>query len=211
MLCEDPENVKGIFSYRHCNYEGDDGKPQPVSEPSGMGLPGTAAFGAQAWLSVDQQMPILTPNSGSMYDKTGNGSGHISSFGDPNGDSTGSPEGQSNGPTPNSSSGSDGRMPKQMNGTNGQIYGSGTSPPMLSNGAHAGFFSAAQAPYQMQQQQMGGQSIPYGMSNGWDNVAAAQQAANIQNEGVLRALMNMGPMEAMDLSSWDTGNEPMRG
>lgn len=82
---------------------------------------------------------------------------------------------------------------------------------MLSNGAHAGFFSAAQAPYQMQQQQMGGQSIPYGMSNGWDNVAAAQQAANIQNEGVLRALMNMGPMEAMDLSSWDTGNEPMRG
>ena len=26
-------------------------------------------------------------------------------------------------------------------------------------------------------------------------------------EGVLRALMNMGPMDAMDLSSWDTANE----
>lgn len=211
VLCDDPKNVKGISQYKDTNFVKDDNpKPVPVSEPSGMGLPGNAAFGSQAWLSVDQQMPMMTPNSGSMYDKTGNGSGHISSFGDVNGDSTESPDGQSNGPTPNSSNGSDGRLPKQMSSGPGQMFGAGTSPQVINSGAHAGFFSAASAPYHMQQQQMGGHGMPYGMSPNWDSVAA-QQSANMQNEGVLRALMNMGPMEAMDLSSWDTGNEPMRG
>jgi len=28
----------------------------------------------------------------------------------------------------------------------------------------------------------------------------------VGGEGVLRALMSMGPMDAMDLSSWDSGN-----
>ncbi|OAA43024.1 binuclear zinc transcription factor [Beauveria brongniartii RCEF 3172] len=211
-LCDNPEHVKGILSYRECDYSKDDhAKPLPVSEPSGMGLPGNTAFGGQAWLSVDQQMPILTPNSGIMYDKaTANGSGHVSSFGDLNGESTESPEGQSNGRTPNSSNGSDGQTVKQGNSNALQIFGSGTSPQFPSTGAH--FFSPAQQPFQMQQhqqQQMGGPAMSFG--NGWDNITAAQQAANMQNEGVLRALMNMGPMEAMDLSSWDTGNEPMRG
>ncbi|TQV95932.1 C6 transcription factor Prf [Cordyceps javanica] len=210
ILCDDPDNVKGILSYRDCDYSKDDhAKPPPVSEPSGMGLPGSAAFGGQAWLSVHQQMPMLTPNSGSMYDKPPNGSGHISSFGDVNGESTESPDGQSNGRTPNSSNGSDGRTLKQVSSAAAQMFASGASPQFPSTGAH--FFSPAQQPFQMQQQQqqMGGQAMPYG--NGWDNITAAQQAANMQNEGVLRALMNMGPMEAMDLSSWDTGNEPMRG
>ncbi|KAJ6790104.1 hypothetical protein PWT90_02108 [Aphanocladium album] len=211
VLCDDPENVKGIFAYRKCDYEDENPKPVPVSEPSGMGLPGSAAFGGQAWLSVDQQMPMLTPNSSSMHDKGPNGSGHISSFGDVNGDSTGSPDGQSNGRTPNSSTGSDGRLAKQVSGNGAQMFGSGASPQFPTSGAHAGFFSATQPSFSMQQQQMGGQSMGYGMSTGWDNISAAQQAANMQNEGVLRALMNMGPMEAMDLSSWDTGNEPMRG
>ncbi|KGQ03050.1 hypothetical protein BBAD15_g11742 [Beauveria bassiana D1-5] len=216
-LCDNPEHVKGILSYRECDYSKDDhAKPPPVSEPSGMGLPGNTAFGGQAWLSVDQQLPMLTPNSGIMYDKAAaNGSGHISSFGDVNGESTESPEGQSNGRTPNSSNGSDGQTVKQGSSAL-QIFGSGTSPQFPSTGAH--FFSPAQQPFQMQQQQhqhqhqhqqMGGPAMSFG--NGWDKITAAQQAANMQNEGVLRALMNMGPMEAMDLSSWDTGNEPMRG
>ncbi|KAJ3474991.1 hypothetical protein NLG97_g9618 [Lecanicillium saksenae] len=211
VLCDDPENVKGIFAYRECDYKDDNAKPVPVSEPSGMGLPGSAAFGGQAWLSVDQQMPMLTPNSGSMHDKPANGSGHISSFGDVNGDSTGSPDGQSNGRTPNSSNGSDGRMAKQVSGNGAQMFGSGASPQFPTGSGQTGFFSTSHPSFSMQQQQMGGQSMAYGMSTGWDNMNAAQQAANIQNEGVLRALMNMGPMEAMDLSSWDTGNEPMRG
>ncbi|ATY63626.1 binuclear zinc transcription factor [Cordyceps militaris] len=211
VLCDDPENVKGILSYRDCDYKDDHAKPPPVSEPSGMGLPGNAAFGGQSWLSVDQQMPMLTPNSGSMYDKTGNGSGHISSFGDVNGESTESPDGQSTDRTPTSSAASDGRTVKPV-GPTAHLFAS-ASPQFPSTGAH--FFSPAQQPYQLhqqqqQQQQQLGPAMAYG--TGWDNMnAAAQQAANMQNEGVLRALMNMGPMEAMDLSSWDTGNEPMRG
>lgn len=55
-----------------------------------------------------------------------------------------------------------------------------------------------------------GMGVPqpaYGMSNGWGGLNGP--AAGIQpvgGEGVLRALMNMGPMDAMDLSSWDSGN-----
>lgn len=229
VLCDDPENVKGILSYRECDYTKDaNAKPVPVSEPSGMGLPSNAAFGSQSWLSVDQQMPMLTPNSGSLYDKAGhgNGSGRISSFGDVNGgESTESPDGQSNGRTPNSSNGSDARMAAAKH-SGASLFSTGASP-QFSN--HTGFFGVAQPSYEMQpqpqphqqqqsqpqpqqqqQQHMGNQSLPYGMTTGWETIAA-QQAANIQNEGVLRALMNMGPMEAMDLSSWDTGNEPMRG
>ncbi|OAA63973.1 binuclear zinc transcription factor [Cordyceps fumosorosea ARSEF 2679] len=209
ILCDDPENVKGILSYRECDYAEDEHtKPPAVSEPSGMGLASSAAFGGQAWLSVDQQIPMLTPNSSSMYDKTGNGSGHISSFGDMNGESTESPDGQSNGRTPNSSNGSDGRTVKPVNPSAAQLFASGASPQFPDTGAH--FFSPAPQQFPMQQpQQLGAQTMSFG--NGWDDISAAQQAANIQNEGVLRALMNMGPMEAMDLSSWDTGNEPMRG
>lgn len=213
IVCDDPDNVKGIFSYRKTEYSKDDNaKQQPVSEPSGMGLPGSAAFGGQAWLSMEQHL-------GGRLRSAGN-SGHISSFGEMNGESTESPDGQDTGPTPNSSNASDGRLAKQGGAANGQMFGSTTSPQMMASAAHAGFFSASQPPYHMpqqqqpqqqpQQQQHMGQSMPYGMNGGWDNTAA-QQAANMQNEGVLRALMNMGPMEAMDLSSWDTGNEPMRG
>lgn len=56
---------------------------------------------------------------------------------------------------------------------------------------------------------VGGYSIP--QAGGWNDMnphpPGLQQPVG---EGVLRALMNMGPMDAMDLSSWDSGNDAMR-
>ncbi len=166
-------------------------------------------------------MPVLTPTSGSMYDKANPTSGRAFEVAGESQDGTGSPEGQSNGPTPNSSNSSE-RVhltPNQMNGAAGggvsavprqEFRASPMSPPqnMLNGGpvpvepgSHQNFFAA------------NGYPMPAGITNqqgfamgtGWGDMN------NQQSEGVLRVLMNMGPMEAMDLSSWDSGNEPMRG
>ncbi|KAG7143533.1 Citrinin biosynthesis transcriptional activator ctnR like protein [Verticillium longisporum] len=54
--------------------------------------------------------------------------------------------------------------------------------------------------------QMGDSPVDaYGMaSNGWPGMPG-QTGMTPMSEGVLRSLMNMGPMDAMDLSSWDSG------
>lgn len=56
-----------------------------------------------------------------------------------------------------------------------------------------------------QQQQQGA----FSMTTSWGDMAGQAGMPQV-GDGVLRALMNMGPMDAMDLSSWDQNNENMR-
>lgn len=155
-----------------------------------------------------------------MYDKANPTSGRAFDVTGESQDGTGSPEGQSNGPTPSSNSSDRVHLSSnQMNGASGggvnsvprqEFRASPMSPqPNILNshpvpvepGTHQNFFAA------------NGYPMPAGITNqqgfamgtGWGDMN------NQQSEGVLRVLMNMGPMEAMDLSSWDSGHEPMRG
>ncbi|KAL2685013.1 hypothetical protein Neosp_006107 [[Neocosmospora] mangrovei] len=226
--CDNPEGVQGILAYRNeCHFmkmAGDDGNPAAapdiVEPPVGgdgqnMGTVGDGSFGGQTWISADQQLPILTPSSGATYDKNGTGSGPMSGFGDLGGDgqdASGSPDGvQSNRPTPNSSTGSDQRShlaPGQMNGSNSNSFNTSPISPnqtMMNTGVldgnTQGFFADPS-----------GFTIPAGldqngaftMPDGWD--IQGQTGVPQVGEGVLRALMNMGPMDAMDLGSWETRN-----
>lgn len=54
----------------------------------------------------------------------------------------------------------------------------------------------------------------FGMASngGWPGIGGQAAGMPPLGDGVLRALMDMGPMDAMDLSSWDSGNDAhMRG
>lgn len=175
-------------------------------------------------------MPVLTPSSGTMYDKNGSNSGAVSGYGDggDNQDRSGSPEqGHSNGPTPNSSNGG------------GSDSKSHLAPgPMHGGNQENGFHPSPISPQQSMMNQPGPMdannptffadpnfSIGHGMAgqppagfamptNGWTDMSGQAPTPGMTpvGEGVLRALMNMGPMDAMDLSSWDSGHDnAMRG
>ncbi|RBR04910.1 hypothetical protein FVER53590_01423 [Fusarium verticillioides] len=184
--------------------------------PEGMQEITTAeeGFATQAWMSSDQQLPILTPSSGATFEKTGSGSRTMSGFGDVTGDSqdaSGSPDGlTSNRPTPNSSSGSDQRnhlAPGQLNGSGHNSFNaSPMSPnqtlmnPGVLDGSTQGFFSdTAGFTMPTSLDQNGGFSMP----DGWGDIQGQSGIPQV-GEGVLRALMNMGPMDAMDLGTWET-------
>ncbi|CAM1507286.1 Fc.00g069270.m01.CDS01 [Cosmosporella sp. VM-42] len=227
-ICDNPEGVQGIMAYRNeCHFmkmAGDDGNAatapdivEPNNDSQGMGNSGAGGFAGQTWLTPDQGIPILTPSSGT-YEKNGSTSGHMSGFGEGSGesqDTSGSPDGNpSNRPTPNSSTGasSDQRghlNPGQMNSGPNSFHASPISPnqnlmnPGALDGSTQGFFtdpSGFTMPGSMTDQQN------FAMPTGWGDIQG-QTGVNPVGEGVLRALMNMGPMDAMDLSSWDTGNQ----
>ncbi|PTB47155.1 uncharacterized protein TrAFT101_012009 [Trichoderma asperellum] len=231
-VCDDPEGVKGILAYRNeCHFmktTGDNGNlatapdiTEPTTDSQSMSTSNSNNFGNGAWLSSDQQMHVLTPNSGSMYEKNVPGSGGLSGFGDGlDQDTSGSPGVQSAGRTPNSSGGTSEARPPHLgpgqmsNSASGHdsFRASPISPQqtmmnhggMDNNGAQ-GFYGDPNS-FTMASG-MGMPQTPYGMSNGWAGLTGP--AAGMQpvgGEGVLRALMNMGPMDAMDLSSWDSGN-----
>ncbi|KAK5987633.1 Citrinin biosynthesis transcriptional activator ctnR-like protein [Cladobotryum mycophilum] len=233
-LCDDPENVKGILSYHNeCHFmkmNGDDGNPanapeiaetQSQSDSTGMGANRVNGYGTQSWLSTEQQVPVLTPNSGSMYERNAPGSAPVSGFGDTHGenrDASGSPDGaHSAGRTPNSSGGaSDNRShlaPGQLGsgaGGHESFRASPISPqqPMMNHPGvdtnnHQGFYPDPNG-FTMATG-MGGQQ-GFNMSTGWGGINGQMPGMQPVGEGVLRALMNMGPMDAMDLSSWDSGN-----
>lgn len=224
--CDNPEGFQGITAYRNeCNYmnpsENDMGQPGPpdIVEPNNEipGMPTTrdGNFGTQAWMSTEQQIPsILTPSSAATFEKTGSGSRAVSGFGDMTGDSqdaSGSPDAmQSNRPTPNSSTGSDQRnhlAPGQMNrsGVN-SFNASPMSPnqtlmnPGVLDGSTQGFFADTSGfviPPGLDQS--GGFSMP----DGWADMNGQTGVPQV-GEGVLRALMNMGSMDAMDLGTWES-------
>ncbi|PNY24060.1 transcriptional regulatory protein, partial [Tolypocladium capitatum] len=223
-LCDNPEGVKGMLAFRtECHFmkmSGDGGNlataPELVEPPNDNQAPARGGFG-QAWLPADHQS---IPSSGTMYEKNeSTNGGPISGFRESNGDqqdTQGSPEaGQSNGPTPNSgSTGSDVKphlAPGSMGASGPDSFRASPISPQqnmlgqahgMDAGSHQGFFGDpngfAMAP-SMGGQQGGGFAMP---SNGWVDMNGPAPG-----EGVLRALMNMGPMDAMDLSSWDSGND----
>lgn len=159
---------------------------------------------AQSWVR-DRQMPT-------------------SHDGDTN-DMSGSPGGQSAaGPTPNSSTTSEqlkGPMGNRMNGSGRTSYDASPAPAHQAVTSQAGvepvqgsFYSGSggfgvtdpgvvapgqQYPIPIQQP-----SMRFEMANEWGEMQAAAQPPVA--EGVLRSLMNMGPMDAMDVSVWDSGN-----
>lgn len=222
--------------------QGDDGNPATgpdLVDGQGENTGGRTAAsgggfgGGQTWLATDQtSVPVLTPSSGTMYEKNGSTSGHVSGYGEANGDGhdrPGSPDaGQSNGPTPNSSgAGSEPKShlaPGNM-GSAGQENGFHPSPispqqNMMNQGAptdaggHQGFFGESltfSMGHNMAGQQNGGFAVPQNWGPEMNGQAPPPNMTPV-GEGVLRALMNMGPMDAMDLSSWDSGQDnAMRG
>ncbi|KAL4729803.1 hypothetical protein ACLX1H_001831 [Fusarium chlamydosporum] len=224
--CDNPEGFQGIAAYRNeCNYmnpsENDINQagPPDIVEPNNdmpnMSTAGDGNFGTQAWMSTDQQIPaILTPSSGATFEKTGSGSRTVSGFGDMAGDSqdaSGSPDAmQSNRPTPNSSTGSDQRnhlVPGQMNRSGANSFNaSPMSPnqtlmnPGVLDGSTQGFFADTSG-FAMSTglDQNGGFSMP----DGWADINGQTGVPQV-GEGVLRALMNMGSMDAMDLGTWES-------
>jgi hypothetical protein len=137
-------------------------------------------------------------------------------------------EGQSNsGPTPNSSngvgSGSEARNhlgAGHMGGTGGNNSFQASPIALQQNmmdpvsaGSNQALFSD-HAGFPMATGSMGGgggQHEFFGLASGWvGDQMQGQPGLAPGGEGVLRALMNMGPMDAMDLSSWDAGQEGMR-
>ncbi|KAL2105387.1 hypothetical protein VUR80DRAFT_8451 [Thermomyces stellatus] len=131
-----------------------------------------------------------------------------------------SPGGQSGGPTSNSSTASEqqqqhrARMANQINGSASTSYDASPAPAPQTLTSNAGvdgqgnfydpngFPMSAQAVPQNQRYPVQQPQMEFPMANGWGPMQTGQPVA----EGVLRSLMNMGPMDAMDLSSWDSGN-----
>ncbi|TDZ21908.1 Citrinin biosynthesis transcriptional activator ctnR [Colletotrichum orbiculare MAFF 240422] len=244
-VCDDPEGVQGIMSYRNeCHFmkiSGDDGNAASAPDivepgPEAAGGPSSAStgFGGQSWLSAEQPLPYdaavpgsalhastLTPSSGSLYDRAGSSNGNMAGFGrsESSGDInlTGSPEGeQSNRPTPNSSSASEQRMNMA---TGGNTFDTSPVPGHQNGGSQnnldggVGFFGDSNT-FSMGRtgltpnQRFSMPDTPgagFGLPNGWGDLQG-QTGMTPVAEGVLRSLMNMGPMDAMDLSSWDAPN-----
>ena len=215
------------MAYRNeCHFlkiVGDDGNAatapdiaEPSNDSQGINNSNAPPYGTQTWLSTEQALPILTPSSGMTFDKGGSVSGPMSGFEDGSGESqntSGTPnENQSNRPTPNSSHGSDQRThlnPGQINSGHNSFQASPISPnqtlmnPGSLDGSTQGFFADPNA-FTMPTS-LGDQSGAFALPNGWGDIPG-QSGVTPVGEGVLRALMNMGPMDAMDLSSWDPNN-----
>jgi hypothetical protein len=204
---------------------------EPEPESQGAAQSTSNGFGPQAWLSTDQPMAGLHDTNGSRSLRHQGvaltpGSGHLGGFGqsEGSGDSNElSPDGaQSNRPTPNSSTASEQRVPMAAGTLNGSGRNSFDASPVSTHqnitsqggveGNSAAFtypdptfaMSTGMTPgsrFAMPETPMNDFSLP----NGWQDLSG-QTGMTPVAEGVLRSLMNMGPMDAMDLSSWDSGN-----
>ncbi|KAF6810190.1 binuclear zinc transcription factor [Colletotrichum sojae] len=245
-ICDDPDGVQGIMSYRNeCHFmktRGDDGNAATapnIVEPEQEGDTGPSSsstgFGGQHWLSSEQPAAydanrpgismhgtVLTPNSGSLYDKSGSSSGRMIGFGqsESNGDNmSGSPDAdQSNRPTPGSSSASEQRMNTATNGSSSfdasPVSGHQHMNSQSNTEGSVNFFNDTNAfgirgtgltpNHRFSLPETPGPD--FGMAaNGWGDLQG-QTGMTPVAEGVLRSLMSMGPMDAMDLSSWDPTN-----
>jgi hypothetical protein len=233
VVCDDPEGIQGIMAYRNeCQFgkSADEGNmqqnvPDSQNDSQGGGVASQPNGYGQSWLNAEQQMPMLTPSSGTMYDKAGSTNGNMPGFGDGNGNGNGNGDGQDtsvspdSGPTPNSSTGmggSDSRTHLAPGHMNGAANGGFQASPIMQNqgmmgqgGVDAGgqpFFleTSGFATMAGLNDQQGG----FAMANGWPEMPG-QAGMPPVGEGVLRALMNLRPMDAMDLSSWDSTNDNM--
>jgi hypothetical protein len=231
-VCDDPAGIQGIMAYRNeCQYlkaNGDSGNPstapelvEPQNEVAGVVNGNTSSYATQAWFSGEQTLADLTPNSGTVYEKNST-SGAVSGFGDTNGDNqvaSVSSEGAGSGdPTPNSSTGGaqEGRphlTPGQMGESGRNSFQASPISPHQSI-MHQGNMDASGQPFFgdpnnfAMSTAMTDQQGDFSMTGGWGDMHA--QNTMPVGDGVLRALMSMGPMDAMDLSSWEAANETMR-
>lgn len=173
--------------------------------------------------SLPMQGVMLTPASASLYEKGVSRNGHIASFGqsESGGDNnTTSPEGdQSNRPTPNSSSASEQRGANQTAGmesfdsnqrldhqnTHARPNTEAGGPPFYGDTQNYPMGTSGMAP--AQRFPMGESAVDsYDISsNNWQGMPS-QGGMTPMAEGVLRSLMNMGPMDALDLSTWNSTN-----
>ncbi|KAL0936629.1 binuclear zinc transcription factor [Colletotrichum truncatum] len=250
-VCDDPDGVQGIMSYRNeCHFMktgGDDGNAatapnivEPDQDEETGPNSASTGFGGQGWLSAEPPMPydanrsgiplhgtVLTPSSSSLYDKPGSSSGHMNGFGqsESSGDNnmSGSPDAdQSNRPTPNSSSASEQRLNMASGGMNGSGRNSFDASPVIGHqninaqgntDGNVNYFNDASAfgirgTGLTPNQRFSMPETPgaeFGIPNGWGDLQG-QTGMTPVAEGVLRSLMNMGPMDAMDLSAWDASN-----
>ncbi|KFA61652.1 hypothetical protein S40285_08198 [Stachybotrys chlorohalonatus IBT 40285] len=229
--CDDPSGVSGILAYRNeTNYmkntvnEGNRGTAQDMGDGQHDAMAIDAAqmggFGQQGWLSTEQSVRVLTPTSGTLLDKMGSANAHRTRFGETGGDGQERPESaddqSSNRPTPVSSiGGSESRprlVPARINRSGGNSFNASPVTPhqnLMSAGAvdggNHGFFGDSGFSLAGLADGSGG----FGVADGWGDLQTESGMAQI-GDGVLRALMNMRPMDAMDISTWDSGNENMR-
>lgn len=199
-LCTDPENVKGIFKYRDTKF-GENDSPSPEPTDSQGDAPGdvqaTAELQAQAQAHVPND---LTPSSNGIFDahKT---NGHMNGR-----DGISSPDG----PTPNSSSSGGDRGYISMPGAANPMGMNGISPQQNMANCNPGFFSVPNGSFMANgaPQQYGGFHV-----TGQYQHMGMQDAIETSpgGEDMLKAILNMGPMDAMDLSSWGNGNEATKG
>jgi hypothetical protein len=175
---------------------------------------------------LPMQGMVLTPTSGSLYEKAPSSGAPMAGFvqsessGDTN-DISVSPDGpQSSRPTPNSSTASEPRhtlTSTALNGSGGnsfeaspvsshqnlasQVAVDGTGAYFTDSGFSVGGARlTANARYSVAEPTANSFQVP----NGWPDLPV-QNGMTPVAEGVLRSLMSMGPMDAMDLSTWDSG------
>ncbi|KAH7326673.1 fungal-specific transcription factor domain-containing protein [Stachybotrys elegans] len=218
------EGMHGILGYRGQSFakpSGDEVNQSAAPELGDRPSEPQGHFGQAMWLTGDQQLPVLTPSTGTMYDKTAPAGAQMTGFGDQNGEgqeASGSPEGcqSSSGPTPVSShaTSSEARchlMPGRMQGSGAESFQASPVTPtqnLMGGGGvdvgGQGFLGDANG------FSMPGLEDQQGFSaNAWGDLQT-QAAMPPVGDGVLRALMNMRPMDAMDISTWDTGAENMQ-
>lgn len=214
----EPDNIGGIMSFRDtCSFmSGDDrltAAEQRIVESQNSTNPsnsGSTGFNSQAWMSTEQSMSGMTPSSGGMNGSVLNGTVGIAE----SQVTEGSPDSSTNG-------GADSRRlapgGQQMGASTQGSYQDSSlmNQNDMNTAAQAGmategtrqFFTVPSGFVMDVNEQQGG----YGMAttNGWVDMPGQTNMPPV-GEGVLRALMNMGPMDAMDLSAWDTETGAMR-
>lgn len=204
------------------------------------GSSSTGGFNSQSWLSAEHSMSGMTPSSGSMNGPAGNStSGLASGHGDGGHAASGSQDdGAATDLTSGSNSavgnGNNGASSSTSGGGNGPGSGPESRSHLVAGGlADSGRGSYQASPVSPHQNMMGQgeqsqffgdpgsfgmtpQAAGFGMSSGpWGDMAgqgdmSGQGDMQPVGDGVLRALINMGPMGAMDLSTWNPTNENMR-
>ncbi|KAL2756152.1 hypothetical protein ACRALDRAFT_1034169 [Sodiomyces alcalophilus JCM 7366] len=251
-LCDGPNGVAGILSCRGEFTKPTDNDAHVPPAPDIMGNPGpqpssdsqSRSYTGQKWLPTDPALSheqstgtaalpmqgiILTPGSGSMYDKGASSSGQMPGFGHGEGSgekSTTSPDGGlSRRPTPNSSSTAEQRCGTTASATESRIGRDLFQASRTLDAQDASNRSIAEAHGQSffgdprgfglgtsglapgQRFAVGGTQVEgFGLSPGSWGGMAGQGGVTPMGEGVLRSLMNMGPMDAMDLPSWNSSS-----
>lgn len=166
-------------------------------------------YAEQGWLHSDARLSmqdsILTPSSGSMYDKPGSGmGGHGQSETSP--ENNGSPDGdQSSRPTPSSSTASDHKnsMGNGMNDVRGTSFDTGGvmgGPTVLLDAQGTGYLASGRE-YGLGISGISGR--PYVMGDapdGYGMTPGDWQGMQGQGMPVLRSLVGMEPLDAMDLT-----------